>query len=80
VKDTYNTFIRNAKRYFEVGDFNGLSIEEKQKRIKKQGWMLKMGRGRISRWKERYFVLINNPMGLLYYENNPFEQKNTSEV
>jgi len=35
--------------------------------------MLKLGE-RIKTWNERYFVLINKPRGLLYYEKNPFEE------
>jgi hypothetical protein len=34
VKDTFNTFVRNAKRYFDVGDFLGLDIEERAERVR----------------------------------------------
>eukprot|EP01102_Stenamoeba_stenopodia_P009243 TRINITY_DN2723_c0_g1_i1.p1 TRINITY_DN2723_c0_g1~~TRINITY_DN2723_c0_g1_i1.p1 ORF type:complete len:590 (+),score=132.71 TRINITY_DN2723_c0_g1_i1:191-1960(+) len=73
MKDTYNTFMRNAKRYFDVGDFLTLDYSAQVDRIIKQGTMLKLGE-RVKTWNERYFVLINKPRGLLYYEKNPFEE------
>eukprot|EP01088_Endostelium_zonatum_P020895 TRINITY_DN7922_c0_g1_i1.p1 TRINITY_DN7922_c0_g1~~TRINITY_DN7922_c0_g1_i1.p1 ORF type:complete len:104 (-),score=23.18 TRINITY_DN7922_c0_g1_i1:86-397(-) len=39
------------------------------KQVVKQGWLLKKG-GRRKNWKKRFFVLLDSPKELRYYESD----------
>lgn len=72
--DTYRSFAKGPRRHLVVADFLSLPPEEQLQRVVKQGWLMKAGT--INKlWKERWVVLINNPWGLLYYEQNPFSNQ-----
>jgi len=51
-----------------------LSQEEQLKLVIKQGWLLKRGEDLAKIWKGRYFLLIKEPKGLIYFKKNIFQE------
>jgi hypothetical protein len=72
--ETYATFARTARKRVMVADFLKISKEEQLARVLKHGWLYKRGL-KIHKWGKRYFLLISKPMGLIYYESNPFAEE-----
>ncbi|PRP83227.1 hypothetical protein PROFUN_09439 [Planoprotostelium fungivorum] len=70
--DTRAAVKKNPKRNIDVGSFTSASKTEQMERVVKQAWLKKRGEDIVKKWKERYFLLISQPAGLVFYKSNPF--------
>eukprot|EP01102_Stenamoeba_stenopodia_P014557 TRINITY_DN4846_c0_g1_i1.p1 TRINITY_DN4846_c0_g1~~TRINITY_DN4846_c0_g1_i1.p1 ORF type:complete len:503 (-),score=127.31 TRINITY_DN4846_c0_g1_i1:137-1645(-) len=78
VEDTVDAFGKKGRRYLNLGDFTDVSLDEQRQRVLKEGPLMKCA-AKISLWKERYFVLINNPAGIIYFDHRPFPEFDESD-
>jgi len=72
VVDFFAALKKGPKRNVNVGTFLGISKEEQLNRVIKQDWLMKRGEDLIKKWKRRYFLLIDDPLGLVFFKYNPF--------
>ncbi|PRP79122.1 hypothetical protein PROFUN_11678 [Planoprotostelium fungivorum] len=72
VVDFFAALKKGPKRNINVGDFLFITKEEQLNRVIKQEWLRKRGEDLVKKWKRRYFMLISEPLGLVFFKYNPF--------
>jgi len=77
VFDTFSALKKGPKRNVNVGAFMLFSREEQLEHVLKQDWLEKRGEDLIKKWKRRYFLLIDEPYGLVYFKKDPFQDEET---
>jgi hypothetical protein len=73
--DTIISLKKGPERKVDVGDFLKLDLEQQKKHVLKFGWMDKKGEDLVKIWKTRYCLLLDEPLGFVYFKHNIFEDK-----
>jgi hypothetical protein len=79
-RDTVNSIARAPQVYVHIAGYSEGSIEDKRARIVREGWLQKRDKDVFKKWHRRYFMLLNNPEGIVYYKTNPWEAVNAESA
>lgn len=67
---------RMAQTYIHIAEFSDADLEEKKRNILKQAWVFKRNKDMFKSWHKRFVFLLNNPPGIVYYKQNPWDSDN----
>jgi len=70
--DTKAAVKKGPARNVDVGGFMNLEKHQQLELVVKQSWLKKRGEDIVKKWKNRYFLLLSEPAGLVFFKINPF--------
>jgi len=74
IVDTQSAMLKEPERNVEALDhFLSLSPQAQKRYILHQGWLDKRGEDLAKLFKKRYAILLNEPYGMAYFQDNPYD-------
>jgi len=75
--DTQAAMLKEPERNVDsLNHFLELTPQTQKRYILHQGWLDKKGEDLAKLWKKRYAILLNEPYGMAYFQENPYDEEN----
>jgi len=75
--DTQAAMLKEPERNVDaLNHFLGLTPQVQKRYILHQGWLDKKGEDLAKLWKKRYAILLSEPYGMAYFQENPYDKEN----
>jgi hypothetical protein len=79
IADTVHSVQKEPERNVLAGGFFSLSRLDQLQQVLEQGWLSKKGEDLAKLWKKRFVILIKEPLGIVYFKDNPYDMANANK-